>query len=135
MCSVIFGSNKVTNCRILISIKDQPLLQIAFSPLRVSLKLPQDLPSKISFEIAENIVTGVIPPDLRLVSGDANVSIFWKDMFLLSATLLDKDTVHLKLDLRPVGITIYDDHEGLHIGSNILARTSFSNCMTALSLG
>ena len=135
MGSVIVGANKITNCRILIGVKDQPLLQIAFSPLRISMKLPQDLPSKIYFEIADNAVTGNMHPDLRMVSGETNVSILWKDFLLLSATLLDQDTAHLKLDFRPVGIVIYDDHEGLHIGSNLLVRTSFANCMTAISLG
>lgn len=138
MGSVIVGTNKITNCRILVGVKDQSLLQIAFAPLRVSLKLPQDLPSHISFEIVDNVIKeeGTTPnPDLRIVSGDTNVSIFWKDLLLLSATLLDKETAHLKLDLRPVGIVIYDDHEGLHIGSNLLVRASFADCMTAISLG
>ena len=73
--------------------------------------------------------------DLRVISGETNVSIFWKDLLLLSATLLDENTAHIKLDLRPVGLRIYDDHEGLHVGSNLLANGSISNCMTAISLG
>jgi hypothetical protein len=138
MGSVIIGTNKITNCRILVGLKDQPLLQVEFSPLRVSLNLPQGLPSRVSFDIVNNDIKGegITPnPDLRIVSGETNVSVFWKDLLLLSATLLDSDNVHLKLDLRPVGIVIYDDHEGLHLGGNLLARSSFANCMTAISLG
>ena len=102
------------------------------------MKLPQNLPSRISFEIIDNVLKGDGADnnsDLRIVSGETNVSIFWKDSLLLSATLLDNETSHLKLDLRPVGIVIYDDPEGLHIGSNLLAKSSFANCMTAISLG
>ena len=47
---------------------------------------------------------------------------------------MDQDTVHLKLDLRPIGIAIYDDHKGLHIGSNLFVLASFANCMTAISI-
>ena len=107
MRSVIIGTNKITNCQVVIGLKEQPLLQVAFSPLRVSLKLPQDLPSLISFDIADNVIKGegITPnPELRVVSGQTNVSIFWKNLLLLSATLLDEETAHLKLDLRPVGI-------------------------------
>jgi hypothetical protein len=138
MGSIIIGTNRITNCRILIGVKDQPLLQVAFSPLRISLKLPKDLPTPISFEITDNIQKSeeIEPnPDVHIVSGESNVSIFLKDLLLLSATLLDIDTVHLKLDLRPVGIVIYDDPEGLHIGTNLMARSSFAGCMTAISLG
>lgn len=135
MGSVIVGTNEITNCRILVGVKDQPLLQVAFSPLRISMKLPQDLSTHISFEIADNVIADNAPSDLRIISGDRNVSIFWKNYLLLSATLLDQDTAHLKLDFRPIGIVIYDDHEGLHIGSNLLARAAFANCMTAISLG
>jgi hypothetical protein len=136
--SVIIGTNKLVNCRILIGMKDQPLLQVEFSPLRVSLRLPQALPSQISFEIIDNATKGkeAAPnQDLRVITGETNVSIFWKDLLLLSATLLEKEAAHLKLDLRPVGIRIFDDHEGLHVGSNLLANGLISNCMTAISLG
>jgi hypothetical protein len=119
-------------------VKDQTLLQVGLSPLRVSLRLPRDLPSRIFFEVVDNEIKGDginANPDLRIVPGEANISIFWKNMLLLSATLLDRETAHLKIDLRPVGILIFDDHTGLHIGKNVLARTSFTNCMTAISLG
>lgn len=135
MGSVILGSNKISNCQTLISVKDQPLLQIDFSPLRIHLKLPRSLPSNIFFEIANNAVQGDPPPNLRVIAGETNVSVFWKDFLIVSATVLDQEAVHLKLDLRPVGMALYDGPEGLHIGGNLLARSSFANCMTAISLG
>jgi hypothetical protein len=118
-------------------LKEQPLLQVALSPLRISLKLPHGLPTPVSFEIKENVQTGediASNPDVRIVTSENNVSIFWKDLLLVSATLLDQGTVHLKLDLRPIGIAIYDDPEGLHIGANLMAHSSFVGCMTAISL-
>lgn len=70
----------------------------------------------------------------RIVAGQTNVSVFWNDALLVSATLLDQETVHLKTDLRRVGINIYDDHAGLHVGHNTLTGNSFANCATAIAL-
>src|SRR5206468_7644788 len=120
-----------------IGLKDQPLLHVSLSPLRVSLRLPRDLPSRVFFEIVENELkekgesAGSNP---RIVIGETNVSVFWIDVLLLSATLLDHETVHLKIDLRRVGINIYDDNAGLHVGQNTLTGNSFANCATAIAL-
>jgi len=86
VCSVMVGTNRITNCQTLISVKDHSLLRVTLSPLRVSLRLPRDLPSRVFFEIVENEIKAegiTANPDLRLVSGETNVSIFWKDMLLL----------------------------------------------------
>jgi hypothetical protein len=133
---VILGTNKIINCQVVIALKEQPLLQVAFSPLRISLNLPQDVPTGPSFDIVDNVIKNgaALDPELRIVAAQTNVSIFWKDLLILSATMLDEETAHLKLDLRPVGLAIFDDPQGLHIGRNLMAQTSFANCMTAISL-
>jgi hypothetical protein len=103
----------------------------------VSLRLPQDLPSRIFFEIVDNELKReslASNSEPRIVRGETNVSIFWDDVLLVSATLVDPETVHVKIDLRRLGIMIYDDHEGLHVGKNLLAHNSFMNCMTAIAL-
>jgi len=138
MCSVIIGANRITNCQTLISVRGRPFLQVSPSPLRVSLELPPDLPSRVFFEIVDNESKGESlssSSGLRIVRSETNVSIFWNDVLLLSATLVDQETVHVKIDLRRLGILIYDDHEGLHVGKNLLANNSFMNCMTAIALG
>ncbi|MBI4269165.1 MAG: hypothetical protein HY615_02445 [Candidatus Rokubacteria bacterium] len=50
------------------------------------------------------------------------------------ATLFDAGTVHLKLDLRPLGITIYDDADGLHIGQNVFSGNVVDRSAVAISL-
>lgn|GEM_PF-5263737 len=135
MGSVIIGTNKITNCRTLVSVKGDPLVRVETAPLRLSFRLPQDLPTGVFFEIVENEIIGDRPPELRVVQSSSNVSVLWREMLLLSATLLDETTAHLKIDLRPLGILIFDDHQGLHVGGNVLARSSFTDCMTAISLG
>ena len=138
MCSVIIGNNRITNCQTLISVKGRPFLQVSPSPLRVSLALPRDLPSRICFEIVENELKRESPAsnsEPHIVRGETNVSIFWNNVLLVSATLVGPETVHIKIDLRRLGIMIYDDHEGLHVGKNLLAHNSYMNCMTAIALG
>ena len=94
MRSVILGTNKITNCQVVIALKEQPLLQVAFSPLRISLKLPQDVQTGPSFDIVDNVIKNgaASDPELRIVAAPTNVSIFWKDLLILSATLLDEET-------------------------------------------
>lgn len=92
----------------------------------------------VFFEVANNELVGEgSKPGFSplIVRSESNVSIFWNNALLISATLVDPATVHIKLDLRLLGILIYDDHEGLHVGKNLLAHNSFMNCMTAIALG
>ena len=138
MGRMIIGMNRLIDCRTVISLKDQPLLQVSLSPLRVSLRLLRDLPSGIFFEIVENQLKdsrGAAAQNARIVTSETNVSIFWKDVLLVSATLFDRETVHLKIDLRRIGINIHDDQTGLHIGRNTLTGNSFADCATAIALG
>ena len=138
MRSVIIGTNRFINCQTVISLKDQPLLEVWFSPLRVSLRLPRDLPSHVFFQIVENELKDKresAASNPYIVIGETNVSVFWYEVLLVSATLLNHETMHLKIDLRRVGINIHDDHAGLHVGQNILTGNSFANCATAIALG
>jgi hypothetical protein len=137
VCSVIIGNNRITNCQTLISVRERPLLQVSHSPLRVSFTLPRELPSRIFFEIVDNELNGEsssLNSKLNIVRGETNISIFWDGVLLVSATSVDPGTVHIKIDLRQLGIRIYDDHEGLHVGNNLLAHNSFMNCTTAIAL-
>jgi hypothetical protein len=75
------------------------------------------------------------PDGVRIVSTPLSFAVFWEEDALAVATLFDADTAHVKLDLRPLGITIYDDADGLHIGQNILAGNVVSHSAVAISLG
>ncbi len=133
MTTILLGSNKFTNCRTLIGIKDQAVLQVSTSPLRVSLKIPREVSSRSAVEIVENREREA-PPNLRIVSHDESSAFLLDEYSLILATLLDEGTAHLKVDLRPLGLVIYDDLDGLHIGKNVLARNAFTDCATAIAL-
>ncbi|HAK97436.1 MAG TPA: hypothetical protein DCM87_21225 [Planctomycetes bacterium] len=133
MTTVLLGSNKFTDCRTIIGIDGDPVLQISTSPLHVSFKTPRKVPSELAVEIVENEPRKG-PAGLQIVSHDKNSAVLLGEYSLILATLLDEGTAHLKLDLRPLGLLIYDDPEGLHVGKNVLARNAFMGCSTAIAL-
>jgi hypothetical protein len=133
MTTIILGSNRFTNCRTLVGIKDQPILQVSILPLSLSLKTPPGVPSTSSVEIVDN-ESKRVPSDLRIVHDDKSTGVFLGEQALILATLLDESTAHLKLDLRPIGLRIFDDIDGLHIGKNVLTGNAFTDCATAIAL-
>ena len=71
---------------------------------------------------------------VRVVASDKSVAVFWDEAPLAIATLLDESTVSLRLDLRPIGINLFDDALGLHVGTNSFARNEISGFETAVAL-
>jgi len=79
---------------------------------------------------------GRSPEDrVRIVATPQSFAVFWENEALAVATLLDAETAHLKLDLRTLGINIYDDPDGLHIGQNIFSENVVSHSAAAINLG
>jgi hypothetical protein len=122
---VILGGNHFIDCPILLAYKGTPMLRVLFHPLRVELNLPPDLPAAPH------------PPVVRHVTTERSDAIFSAgDHAIAIATLLDPatDTAHLLLDLRPVGLNIYDDLAGLHIGDNLITRNEVQGAGIAINL-
>jgi len=135
--TVMLGSNRFTDCQNLLGISDRTVLKIEVAPLRVTLRTPSGLPSGIHFAVEHNVEderVGTVHTGLRVVADAKSAAIFWNDAWLIAAAEVDENTVNLHVDLRPIGINIYDDPQGLHVGTNVLARNSFSNCATAIAL-
>jgi len=133
MSAVLLGGNRFVECRSILAYRGEPLLQVSVNPLRVDLATPEDLPSGRSVQVGASIQK--LAEDVRVVATAQSFAIFWQDHALVVATLFDAGTVHLKLDLRPLGITIYDDFEGLHIGANTFAHNEVSHAAVAINLG
>jgi len=69
-----------------------------------------------------------------VVAGAETVGVFWDKAPLLAAVRLSHDTVHVRLDLRPLGVNIHDDDRGLHVGDSLLAGNDIGGCDTAIGL-
>ena len=99
------------------------MLNVEVSPVRIELEIPRDATAKAEL------------PELKEVSHEGYSGVFTKeDQAVAIATLLAPDTVHLKLDLRPLGINIYDDPSGLHVGRNLFSGNVVEGAAAAINL-
>lgn len=120
MTTIILGSNRFVDCMNLIGFKNAPLLQVRSSPPEVILTLPEPL------DIASDA--------WEIIKSDSSFSIFKGDSAIAIATQRKKDVVHLKLDLRPLGINVFDDIAGLHVGNNVFSGNTLEHIGTAINL-
>lgn len=124
--TVILGGNRFIDCQNILSYKGQPVLRVRTSPLHVEINPPPDIPGVPN------------PVVLRNVQSERSFGVFTTgDRAVALATLLDpeKQIVHLTLDLRPLGMNIYDDPQGLHVGSNLFSMNVVDRAATAINLG
>jgi hypothetical protein len=138
MNQILLGSNAFVDCHTLVSLHARPMLRVEGGPLRVSLALPAGAPSGIEFDVFENKIMnahGVAREKLRVVAQETSVAVFWGDMALVIAVVIDATSTHLRVDLRPVGVSLYDDAAGLHVGKNTFSGNKMMHCATAIALG
>ena len=137
MTKVILGTNEFTDCETILGVKDEPALQVFTNPLRVSIQTPPGSLGGESLVIEKNELKGTAParaPFPMIVVTERQVGVFLGTDSLVLATLLEDSRVHLKVDLRPLGLLIHDEIDGLHIGTHVLARKNFIGCITAIAL-
>jgi hypothetical protein len=133
MSVVLLGRNRFEECESVLAYKGMPILKVGFSPLRLELATPEALPSGRAVRVDQS---GAAPEDrVRIVATQQSFAVFWEEHALAVATLLDAETAHLKLDLRPLGINIYDDLDGLHVGQNVFSGNVVRQSAAAISLG
>ena len=132
MTSVIFGQNRFENCRTLIAWQEKPILKIEGELSSLQLDT-----TGLGEGIKEIRVEGghVISGDgVRVVISESTVTVFVHNEAILFVTRLESQTLHVKVDLRPLGLNIYDDIVGLHAGRNVIARNMFSGCEVGVRL-
>ena len=132
MSTVLLGRNLFVECESILAYKGTPILKVGFDPLRLELATPEGVLSR-AVRVDQK---GRSPEDrVRIVATPQSFAVFWENEALAVATLLDAETAHLKLDLRTLGINIYDDPDGLHIGQNIFSENVVSHSAAAINLG
>ena len=110
MTTIVLGTNRISDCRSLISLQQQSLLRVDTNPLRLSLTTPTQNPAVRHIRIVENVAMENCEDQdalIRVVVQDASVTIFHGDHVLASAIRTDADTINLSLDLRVLGINLY----------------------------
>ena len=128
------GSNEFIDCQAMIGFKGRTLLGVADDPLRVTLAIPDSAPSGgFRYEVIENKAQKADKQLQVSKRGDA-VAILFGPHLLCVAAKLDTGEIAVKLDLRPVGVQVYDDVHGLHVGTNTFAGNTFKASHTAISV-
>lgn len=135
MTDVVLGSNHFLDCINIVAIHQHPLVRVEANPLRLSVATPPDLPSARRVQIIDNEIREGSDPKVQVVKSETSVAVFLGETPLSIATLLGGAKISLRLDLRPIGINLYDDASGLHAGSNRFAGNQIVNCGTAIALG
>jgi hypothetical protein len=133
MSVVLLDGNRFVECESILAYKGAPVLRVRFEPLRVELTTPERVPAHRRVRVDES--GGEPKIMVRIVRTAESFAVFWQDHALVLATLLEPGTAHLKLDLRPLGMVIYDDVDGLHIGRNVFAGNVVSHSAAAINLG
>jgi len=92
-------------------------------------------PEKIvpaAIEIRDNeVIQGAIE---RRTDSKNRVSFWMKEQSILEALVVDEQTIELRIDLRPVGLSVYSEEGALRVGGATLAGNVFLSCETALVL-
>ena len=136
MATVFLGTNRISNCRSLLALQSQSLLKIDADPLRLTLTTPSDTSGVRQVRVEENQVKEGSngSQSVNVIAQESSVSIFLADQLLVSAVLLKPDVIHVNLDLRPLGINLFSDATGLHIGKNTLSYNKIDKCDTAIGM-
>lgn len=140
---VLWGGNRMVDCVALLSWQDRAVMTVASRPVRVDFSVPPSLGVDApSFEIVANqVVSPARPPkELAIRESPDAVAILWTELALVTAQEIGTDEatgtpiVLLHADLRLLGMNVFDDAAGIHVGGALVARTSFSRCSTAITL-
>ncbi len=125
---VELGTNRFIDCGTILGWRGEPLLAVGPHPLTVTLRLPSEQGTSLLplEERSQLPITTVLDGHCRAV--------FAGDHLVLLAVLRDPDRVHLRVDLRPFGLVIHDEAEGLRVGSNLIAQNEISNAAVAIAL-
>jgi hypothetical protein len=132
--TVAVGSNHFVDCQTIVAVGQHALLQVVASPLRVTLRTPPDLPQGRAVQVVDNAIAPNASKSLRVISSDTSVAVFWEETPLVIATLIEAAVVSVRVDLRSIGINLFDDTDGLHVGSNRLTGNQISCASVAITL-
>jgi hypothetical protein len=133
---VQLGGNEFVDCANIVEVRGEQLLRVAARPLRVSLTTPAGWDEARSVTVVENGLTAG-GPGARVLESEYSVVLLLRGVPVVTAMADPGNTgeIHLRVDLRPLGIQLFDDASGLHVGSNMFTGNRVSNAATAISLG
>lgn len=130
MTTLLVGTNRFENCETLLAHRGVPVLRVEATSagLVLDLQTPQDAKP---LRIERNVVTD---GDASVICAARLVTVVANGTPLLHAAQLLEHEVLVDLDFRPLGMAIYSDATGLHIGGSTLAGNTVKGARVAISL-
>ena len=137
---LVLCGNTLRGVRVPISVNKFPVLLVGSAPnaqkLMVWLAAPLNKEATQWRFVIEGSQTS--SPEIRLVSEHSAraLKVYIGETLILEAeeVATDKAIVH-KLDLRPLGLSIFGDQTTLHVASHILKSNTFANLNTMIAIG
>lgn len=140
---VVWGGNRFIDCVDLLAWKDRSVLRVSAAPIRIDLRITSavsEVPGT-ELEISENRAVSSAPHEVSVNRSPNAVALLWTALPILMAQDIGVDSISqhqmvlLRVDLRPLGMNVFDDAAGIHVGGDLIARTAFSRCSRAITLG
>jgi hypothetical protein len=132
--NVIWGGNRIVDCVALLSWKDQVVLAVSSAPPRVDLRTPAEARPAKGVRIEQNQIVETLP-GIKVAVKAESVAVLLDALPILTVVDIGSDTLLVRADFRPLGMSVFDDAAGLHIGASVLTNNHFSGCSTAIALG
>ena len=132
--NINWGGNQMQDCVALLSWQDQVVLAVQVSPLRITLKTPKQGADTLRVAVEDNRIVDA-DAGVRVIDKVQSIAVMLHDAQIVLLLDIGEGNLLLHSDLRPLGMNIYDDAAGLHVGGSILRRNKFSGCSTAIALG
>ena len=139
MNEVVLGGNGFRDCPTIIALGGQPLLGFASESGEIEVRVPPHPPSEAAslLVIQGARVSGSDPVLLRQLlirSHKDEVLVYLGHALLLVVTKLSATSTHVHLDLRPLGVRVFSDSEGLHVGPHTFFNLAFQAESPAISV-
>jgi hypothetical protein len=129
--TIIIGSNRFVDCGSIIRLGASDIVRVQPDPLRLDFDVPA-FENRGAFAVKENVAQ---TEGLRVIAGPSTTSLFLGEFALVAATQLATDIIHLHLDLRPIGLNIFDDGKTLFVGPMQFTESGMQGAACAVQLG
>ena len=137
MNEVILGGNGFRDCATIIAFGGQPLLGVSRTSPEIEVRVPARGSASASLLIQGSRVSGSDAGLVRQIlvrSHEDEVRVFYRHALLLVVSKLSETSTHVHLDLRPLGVRVFSDGEGLHVGPHTFFNLAFQAESPAISV-
>lgn len=136
--TVFWGGNRMIDCVALLSLGEQLVLAVTGPPIKIDLAASRPQFS-VDVNIRQNKDVGGQSGFLRIIpspdrEGPNAITMLRDDRLVLFAHAASADEIVLHVDLRPIGMNVFDDANGIHVGDSTLAGNTFQGVSTAITL-